>query len=246
MSLRQLLHSYARPKAARDRRLKPLDYRIYSIVYDRAPWSVARLVEELQLGKETVRRAVTRLEKAGWVHCYVEPGRVRGRLIYPSMPVHVEEAVASMLTQRRTTVAFFGEWLMRCLLDFFVADWRYIDDAHPDWLITPQGNRLQLDRWYTEGNIAFEFQGAQHFQKDDRFIRTDDELSRRLRYDGEKIRLCSLQGIELVEVQGLDLDIDVFQEKIRGKLPLIPVRRTGPLYRQLIGMTRQYVNYVRN
>lgn len=193
-----------------------------------------------------VLMAFSRLERTGWVYCHLEPGRVRGRLVYPWMPPDLEQHVGSLLTQRRTTVAYFSEWLMRCLLDFLVADWEYLDNAYPDWLITPQGARLQLERWYVNADVAFEFQGPQHYQKGDRFVRTDDELSRRLQYDGAKIRLCSLQGIDLIEVRGFDLEFEVFQEQIRGKLPLIPVRQTGPLFRQLLGMSRQYVNHLRS
>lgn len=246
MSLRQLLHTYVRPKAAVDRRLKPLDCRIYSLIYDRSPWTISGLAEALELTPEPVRRSVSRLEQVGWVYCHLESGRLRGRLVYPWMPPELEQFVASMLTQRRTTVAFFSEWLMRCLLDLFVPDWVFLDNAHPDWLITPQGVRLQLDRWYINANVAFEFQGPQHFQKGDRFVRTDDELSRRLQYDGEKIRLCSLQEIELIEVRGFELDFELLQKKVKGKLPLVPLRQTGPLFRQLLGMSRQYVNYLRN
>lgn len=245
MSLRRLLDTYIPSKVALDRRLMPLDIRVHLLVYDRSPWTVLALAEALEMSRESIRQSVVRLAQAGWVFTYLQPGRRRGYLVYSCLPPNVEQLVASMLTQRRTTVTYFSEWLMRCLLDFLVADRVHLDNAHPDWLITPEGSRLQLDRWYFNADVAFEFQGPQHFQKGDLFVRTDRELSRRLQYDGEKIRLCSLQGIELVEVQGLDLEFEAFEELLRGKLPLIPVRRTGPLFRQLLGMSRQYVNYLR-
>lgn len=245
MSLRRLTDLYARPKVASDRRLKSLDCRVHALVYDRAPWTIRELATTLDSSVETARQSVARLERAGWVFTHLKPGQRRGRLVYGSMPPEVELRVAAALTQRRTSVLYFSEWFMRCLLDFLVADPVCFDNAHPDWLITPKGIRLQLDRWYVNANVAFEFQGPQHFQKGDRFVETDDELSRRLQHDGEKLRLCTLQGVELIEVRGLDLGFEVFQELIRGKLPLIPVRSTGHLARQLLGMSRQYIRYLR-
>lgn len=245
MSLRQLLNTHIRPQAALDRRLKPLDCRVHSLVYDEAPRTIGGLAAALGVSRESVRHSVMRLEETGWVFTHLDPGRVRGRLVYPWMPPDLEQLAASLLTQRRTTVAYFSEWLMRCLLDFLVADWVNLDGAHPDWLITPQGARLQLDRWYVNADVAFEFQGPQHYQKGDRFVRTDEEFSRRLQYDGEKMRLCGIQGVELIEVQGFDLEFERFREMLRGKLPLIPVPQTGPLARQLLGMNRQYIRYLR-
>lgn len=218
---------------------------MYSVVYEAAPWTIKGLAATLNMSYETARQCVVRLESTGWVFSHLQPGRERGRLVYAWMPPELEQVVASALTQRRTTVSYFSEWLMRCLLDFLVADWAAFDDAHPDWLITPKGARLQLDRWYVNADVAFEFQGEQHYQKGDRFVRTDDQLSRRLQYDGEKMRLCTLQGVDLIEVRGSDLEFEVFRELLPETLPLIPVRQTGPLARQLLGMSRQYIRYLR-
>lgn len=244
MSLRHLMNLYARPEVGLDPRLKALDCRVHGLVYDKAPWTIRELAEAVGRTFETVRASVERLERVGWVFTHLPAGRRRGRFVYASMPPEVELQVASILTQRRTSVLHFSEWLMRCLLDYLVADWTYFDNAHPDWLITPKGARLQLDRWYVRLNVAFEFQGPQHFQKGDRFVTSDEALSRRLQYDGEKLRLCALQGIELIEVRAADLEFDRFQQLLAGKLPLVPVRPTGHLARQLVGMTRQYIRHV--
>lgn len=247
MSLRSLLNLHVRPASTLDLRLKPIDCRVYNRLYERPLQTAGALIRDLQLAKETVRLSLARLVDTGWVYTHLAPGRVRGKVFIPWMPDEVEQRVASLLAQRRTTVRYYSEWLMRCLLDLLVPDMAYIDNAYPNWLITPQGGlRLQLDRWYEDLNVAFEFQGPQHFQKGDRFVRTDEDLSRRLRYDGEKIRLCSLQQVELIEVTGPELDFESFRDKIRGKVPLLPLRESGPLYRELLGMSRQYVSYLRS
>lgn len=245
MSLRRLLNVHVLPRAGTDTRLNTRDHRLYCHTYHQPLMTVTELARDLRISKETARRSVLRLEDTGWVYTYLPPGRSRGRLVIPWMPLQIEHHLASLLAQRRTTAQFFGEWLMRCMLDLSVKDVNFVDNAYPPWLITPnKGVRLELDRWYEAANVAFEFQGRQHFQKGDDFVQTDSQLSRRLEYDGEKIRLCSLQKVQLVEVRAFDLDFHRFRELISGKLPLIPVRESGPLFRELTGMSRQYISYI--
>ncbi|MFS8523654.1 MAG: hypothetical protein FWJ83_02225, partial [Limnochordales bacterium] len=103
------------------------------------------------------------------------------------------------------------------------------DNARPEWLVAPPDVRLELDRWYRGAKVAFEFQGKQHFQKGDRFVTTDAQLSQRLQYDAVKARLCAIHGVELIELTAEDLDYDALRAKLARKLPLVPLKEKGTL-----------------
>lgn len=227
--------------AEADKRVKARDIQTYIHAYHHPLMSIAGLAASTGRPVETLRASVARLVDAGWAYIHTPPGRTRGGLVVPWMPLTVEEQLASALAQRRSSVLFFGEWLMRCVLDLCVKDLAFHDNAHPQWQTTPKGKRLQLDRWYYLANVAFEFQGRQHFQKDNEFVKTDADLSQRFEHDGEKIRLCSLHGVDLIELQASDLAIHSMQERLASsKLQLIPLRERGPLFRTITGMCSQY------
>lgn len=223
-----------------DKRVNGRDIKSYIHVYHRPLMSITEIAASTGCTRETIRASVARLVDAGWAYIHIPPGRIRGGFVVPWMPMTVEKQLTSALAERRASVLYYGEWLMRCLLDLCVKDLAFHDNAHPQWQTTPEGKRLQLDRWYYSANIAFEFQGRQHFQKDNEFVKTDADLSRRFDLDGEKIRLCSLHGVELIELQAGDLDFHRIQGRLVGKLQLVPVRERGPLFRTITGMCRQY------
>lgn len=240
LSLRSLMTPLVLAAVGADKRVNGREVQTYVHLYYHPLMSITEIAASTGRARETIRSSVSRLVDAGWAYIHIPPGQTRGGVVIPWMPMNVEEQLASALAERRTSVLYFGEWLMRCLLDLCVKDLAYYDNAYPQWQTTPEGKRLQLDRWYYSANVAFEFQGQQHFQKDNEFVKTDADLSRRFDLDGEKIRLCSLHGVELIELQAADLDFHRIQAKLAGKLQLVPVRERGPLFRTITGMCRQY------
>lgn len=248
LSLRSLMTPLVLTALGEDKRLNGRDIQTYIHIYHQPLMSVREIAIHLGCATETIRTSVGRLVDTGWAYMHIPPGRKRGSIVVPWMPVNIEEQLASALAERRASVLYFGEWLMRCLLDLFVKDLVYHDNAHPQWQTTPEGKRLQLDRWYYAANVAFEFQGRQHFEKDNEFVKTDADLSRRFDSDGEKIRLCSLHGVQLIELRADDLDfhrLQVTLAELAGKLQIVPVRERGPLFRMITGMCRQYTALVK-
>jgi hypothetical protein len=65
------------------------------------------------------------------------------------------------------------------------------------------GNKMQLDGYCEELNLAFEHQGRQHYKKNF-FIRTDEDLKKRQSLDEEKRNLCKQNNIILIEVPELE------------------------------------------
>ncbi|WP_282161980.1 hypothetical protein [Ulvibacterium marinum] len=70
--------------------------------------------------------------------------------------------------------------------------------AFPDWLINEDGNRMELDGYCSELNIAFEHQGEQHYTLNTHFIKSKEKLNRRIRLDKQKEKLCKSNGITLI------------------------------------------------
>lgn len=240
MSLRRLWTPLVLMSIERDGKLIGRDVCTFIHLYYRPLMTISQLSQSTQSPMQTVRESVRRLQDAGWIYRHTEPGQTRGGLIVPWMPRKVEQQLVLELTQRRNSVQYFGEWLMRSALDYCVKDLRYIDESSPPWLLTPQGRRLRLDRHHDEANVAFEFQGSQHFVKGTDFVTTDEKLSRQFGNDGEKIRLCSLHQVELIEVLPRDLEYKRIRDLVAGSLELMPPRTDGPLYAELFGMCHQY------
>lgn len=102
-----------------------------------------------------------------------------------------------------------GERLMKRFLDEMLPQALVIDNIRPDWLVNPKtGFQLELDRWYPELKVAFEFQGDQHF--------TDDPgLPDRVYRDQLKRNLCAAQGINLVSCLAIDLEYQKMRSFLR-------------------------------
>ena len=75
--------------------------------------------------------------------------------------------------------------------------WNY---WHPDLIFSDSGARMQLDIFVVEENIAFEYQGEQHFKPNPRFGGKQAYLQL-VERDKEKRQACQDAGIKLFEVK---------------------------------------------
>jgi len=89
-------------------------------------------------------------------------------------------------------------------------------------LINPETNRkLQLDGFNKELNLAFEYQGYQHFIFPNHFHKTKDRFLNRIKVDKIKRKLCQDNNIVLIEVigyQGERVEESKLKEQIFNKL----------------------------
>ena len=69
----------------------------------------------------------------------------------------------------------------------------------PKWLINSRGNLMHLDGFNEELKLAFEYHGIQHFEYNPHFHRSHT-LEQRKKDDEEKINLCKLNDIVLIEI----------------------------------------------
>lgn len=89
-------------------------------------------------------------------------------------------------------------------LNIHLGKYEIYENKRPDWLITENGARLELDFWMPELEIAIEVQGHQH----DMFVRffheTVENFEKRLFYDDFKRTICKNRCIELYEIRTLE------------------------------------------
>jgi len=78
--------------------------------------------------------------------------------------------------------------------------------TYPEWLINSKGNRMQLDGYCKELNIAFEHQGRQHYEKNF-FVKTDKDLKARIFLDKEKEEICKNNNVKLFVIPELERDL---------------------------------------
>lgn len=86
------------------------------------------------------------------------------------------------------------------LLDKAFPQFRIRENYRPDWLISPNLTKLELDFFIEELNVAFEIQGIQHFEFVPHFHGDINGFQKRKSYDEEKKNLCYGAGVELFEI----------------------------------------------
>lgn len=86
------------------------------------------------------------------------------------------------------------------LLDKNFPEYTIRENYYPDWLVSSNLTRLELDFYIEELKIAFEVQGDQHFKFTPYFHKTIDDFERRKLYDQEKKDLCYGNSVRLIEV----------------------------------------------
>jgi len=86
--------------------------------------------------------------------------------------------------------------------------------ARPDWLRNSRGYKMELDGFSSEHQIAFEYQGIQHFKA---FSLYKTDLPSRIEDDRRKAELCKEYGVKLV-VLTYEQDYSEFSSSIKSQL----------------------------
>lgn len=76
--------------------------------------------------------------------------------------------------------------------------------SRPEWLLSPNGGRMELDGYNVPRRLAFEYQGPQHYGVDGFFIQDGEAFAYREACDEAKRKLCRGRGILLIEIPAFD------------------------------------------
>lgn len=85
-----------------------------------------------------------------------------------------------------------------------------------DWLINTETNqKLRIDAYYPNANIAIEYNGPQHYYVDGRYTKTEEELNYRINLDQSKYALIKQHNIHLIVIHYQDkINEQYIQEKL--------------------------------
>jgi len=72
--------------------------------------------------------------------------------------------------------------------------------VRPDWLISDKGWLMELDGYCERLNVAFEYQGEQHYKEIKNFFHKDSSLQEQKKRDKLKKRLCKKNDVILIEI----------------------------------------------
>lgn len=148
------------------------------------------------------------------------------------------EAEVEAARRRLEEAPYRGEALMREYLSLLVDSDHFEDDAAPGFLVNPlTDERMQLDRFYPP-NVAFEFNGPQHYGPTDLF--SGENSAKQRARDYMKLGICISRGIQLVTVLPEDLRLKVMQQKVGTHLRLRDLRDHAILLNFLEMASRRY------
>ncbi|HEY3365256.1 MAG TPA: hypothetical protein VGK74_09405 [Symbiobacteriaceae bacterium] len=134
---------------------------------------------------------------------------------------------AEVAGRRLKRAKFGGEAFMQEYLSLLIDSDQFTDTARPGFLVSPQtGERLELDRFYPP-NVAFEFNGAQHYRRTARH--SQEEADAQHLRDLIKAGICLYRGIHLVIIRTDDLSLQGMTSKIGQSMPLRNLAGHEPL-----------------
>lgn len=108
------------------------------------------------------------------------------------------------------------EYLMFKLLEKVFPNEYYIRNGFYSFLISPKGEPMQLDIYFPNLMLAFEFQGRQHYQFNKFFHKTLSQFEYLKECDLLKIKLCKGLGIKLIQIPyNKELTVELIERKLK-------------------------------
>jgi hypothetical protein len=86
--------------------------------------------------------------------------------------------------------------------------------ARPDWLVSPNGTRMELDGYAESLHMAFEYNGIQHYQEVEFF--SSRSLEKQRIFDNAKAKSCMEHGVKLIVIP-YTIDIHDMERFIRSE-----------------------------
>lgn len=205
--------------------------------HNKGSFTYASLGRLAQRDPRTVAEDTKQLVAAGWLE--LTQVNERAKIYFTLRNPHLIESKKMLRHVRRRVkrAPFLGEALMREYLSLIIDSDEFEDNAAPGFLVNPlTDERLQFDRFYPP-NMAFEFNGPQHYGATERFS-AEDAAQQRAR-DLMKTGICALREITLIVVHPEDLSLKTMQRKV-VHLPLRDLEGYEPVANYLDSISRSY------
>jgi len=188
---------------------------------------------------DALRRASSELVAGGWLSISQTN---RKRPLHFTLRTPIPTALRARISSIRRRVRGAqprGEVLLREYLNALVALDDREENAAPDFLLNPYtGELMELDRYYPSAAVAFEFNGAQHYEQSD--LATFEQTVKQVGRDAMKAFICKARGIELVIIQPDDLRLKALVNKIPPHLPRRTLDDMEPLIAALEQLAAEY------
>lgn len=113
--------------------------------------------------------------------------------------ISLQEALKDASKEKKVPAESRGEAICRQVLEDIYK--RKFPSTRPDFLKNPEtGYNLELDGYCEELQIAFEYNGVQHYVFPNFAHRSEDDFRKQVRRDQYKIEACNSSGIYLISV----------------------------------------------
>lgn len=205
--------------------------------YPSGQTTYAELSELTGLSHRWIRTTTRTLQEQGWLSAS-QQDKLKPIEFQLQNPVTERQAVEVTETKLRLSEADHrGEEIMREYLSLIVDTPEFEDNASPGFLINPYTDHLmQFDRYYPP-QVAFEYNGEQHYRPTERYPKVT-KFKRQLARDYMKHGICTLRGITLVVIHAEDLSLQTMLQKVGDLLPTRKLNGHEPLIAYLEEVSR--------
>jgi hypothetical protein len=184
-----------------------------------------------------LRKVCNELASIGWMRLDSAPRLVRPIALIPHC---LQARAAKQLEEQFMVAPNKGEFLTKCLLDFYIDSDHFVDNARPAYLRNPvSGQPLEYDRIYLHERVAVEFNGWQHYGPTEMFP-DEKEIQEAKARDLMKKALSSDNGIRLVIVTPAQIVPEEFVKLLPAELPRNHVDEDGPYFKALARLCEAY------
>lgn len=119
-----------------------------------------------------------------------------------------------------------GELKMFFILNDLISS-EYVNNGYYSWLPSPKNVPMQLDRYYPELKLAWEYDGRQHHEYNSYFHKTKQQFEYLQKCDVLKSKLCAESGVTLIRIR--------YDKKLTHEYILSRIRDTNPkLFNSLV------------
>jgi len=124
---------------------------------------------------------------------------------------------------------------------------KQFNKARPAWLKSDKGRAMELDGYCIELDIAFEYNGIQHYALGTRYIKDERKLQKRKEKDALKIDLCRERGIRLFVIPEITDGsiIDKLKDVVREQSSILRVELPSDYDTRKIDLRKAYTSQER-